>query len=143
MFRKIRSNRDPRDTVLSELKREFSPYIGKAGSHLQNAASRHSTFIFWLMVVNIALSAILSFTVFRHKESSATAKKPVKILTPVSSGIDGIMETSRALSEMLRLTKAIDSLSGKEQLTPQDSARLEQALDRFQQLNKKFNQRKQ
>src|ERR1700722_1900439 len=127
MFRKIRSNRDPRDTVLSELKREFSPYIGKACSLLKNAASRHSTFIFWIMVVNIALSAILSFTVFRHRESAATVKKPVKILSPVSSGIDGIMETSRALSEMLRLKKAIDSLSGKKQLSAQDSARLEQA----------------
>jgi len=143
MFRKIRSNRDPRDTVLSELKREFNPYLSKAGGHLKASANRRSTFIFWIMVINILLSAVLSFTIFRHKVISAPNKKPVKILSPVSSGIDGIMATSRALSEMLRLKKAIDSLSGKKQLTAQDSVRLEQALDRFQQLNKQFNQRKQ
>ena len=30
MCKRLHSNRDPRDTVYSELKKEFSPYFGKA-----------------------------------------------------------------------------------------------------------------
>lgn len=92
-----------------------------------------------MMVINIGLSAILSFTVFRRPGDSPGKKQPVKILAPVSDGFGQAMQATRALSEMLRLKKAIDSLSGKKQLSAQDSAMLEKALDRFQQLNKHFN----
>ena len=142
MFRKIRSNRDPGDTVYSELKREFAPHFGKAGAQLKSAAGNHPKFIFWMMVINIALSAILSFTVFRHPDHAPQKKQPVKILAPVNDGLGQVMTVGRALSEMLRLKKAIDSLSAKKQLTAPDSLTLEKALDRFQQLNKQFNQRK-
>ena len=37
MFKKIRSNRDPRDTVLTELHREFEPHFGKAKTKLAKA----------------------------------------------------------------------------------------------------------
>jgi len=139
MFRKIHSNRDPRDTVFTELKREFSPHFSRARTGLKSAANNHSKFLFWMMVINIALSAILSFTVFRHPDDAPQKKQPVKILAPVSDGFGQAMQATQALSEMLRLKKAIDSLSGKQQLTTQDSATLEKALDRFQQLNKQFN----
>jgi len=139
MFRKIRSNRDPRDTVWTELRREFGPHFGKAKTSLAANANNHSKFIFWMMVINIALSAILSFTVFRHPDDAPRKKQPVKILAPVSDGFSQAMQATQALSEMLHLKKAIDSLSGKQQLTAQDSVTLEKALDRFQQLNKQFN----
>lgn len=142
MFRKIRSNRDPRDTVFTELKREFGPHFGKAKTGLRSAANNHPKFLFWMMVVNIGLSAVLSFTVFRHPEDPPKKNTPVKILAPVSDGFGEAMRATQALSEMLRLKKAIDSLSGKKQLTAQDSVTLEKALDRFQQLNHQFNQRK-
>lgn len=138
MFRKIRSNRDPRDTVYTELKREFSPHFSKAKTGLASAANNHSRFLFWMMVVNIGLSAILSFTVFRHRDIPPV-KKTVKVLQPVTGGLNEVMQATHAISEMLRLKKAIDSLSGKRLLTAQDSATLEKALDRFQQLNKQFN----
>ena len=138
MFRKIRSNRDPRDTVFTELKREIGPHFAGAKTRLTASANNHSTFLFWMMVINIALSAILSFTVFRHPVVPPV-KKTVKVLEPVTGGFNEVMQASSALREMLRLKKAIDSLSGKKQLNAQDSVALEKALDRFQQLNKQFN----
>ncbi|MGZ3943309.1 MAG: hypothetical protein ACXVJB_00130 [Mucilaginibacter sp.] len=139
MFRKIRSNRDPRDTLLTELRREFAPHFGKAKTLLRSAADSHPKFLFWMMVINITLSAVLSFTVFRHPNNKVPEKAVVKILAPVSDGFSQAMQATQALSEMLRMKKAIDSLSGKKQLTIQDSATLEKALDRLQQLNKQFN----
>jgi len=139
MFRKIRSNRDPGDTVWTELRREFGPHFGKAKTRLRSAAESHPKLLFWMMVSGITLSAVLSFTVFRHPVDPPQKKEPAKILAPVSDGFGQAMRATQALSEMLQLKKAIDSLSGKKQLTARDSATLEQALDRFQQLNKQFN----
>jgi hypothetical protein len=68
MFKKIRSDRDPRDTVLSELRKEFRPYFEKAGNGLEGVARKYPKFLFVMMVSGIILSIILCFTVFRHKE---------------------------------------------------------------------------
>ena len=142
MFRKIHSNRDPRDTVYTELKKEFNPYVSKAGEGLKAATSRYPKFLFWMMVVNIVLSAALSFTVFRHKDVARQLKKPPNAISPVSNGFDRIMQTASTIREMTLLKKQIDSLSGKEQLNSKDSLVLEKALDRFQQINHQFNSRK-
>ena len=142
MFRKIRSNRDPRDTVFTELKREFKPYVSKVSRGAKRTVITYPKVLFWFMVVNLGLSAALSFTVFRNRQEAPPPKKPVSITTPVTSGIGQIMQAGEALREMLQLKKAIDSLSGKKQLTTQDSASLDQALDRFNQLNHQFNKRK-
>jgi len=142
MFRKIHSNRDPRDTVYTELKKEFKPYVSKAGEGLKAATSRYPKFIFWMMVINIVLSAVLSFTVFRHKAAAKQLKKPPDAVSPVSTGFDQIMQATAALREMTLLKKQIDSLSGKKQLNARDSLVLEKALDRFQQINHQFNSRK-
>ncbi len=140
MFRKIHSNRDPRDTVWTELRREFGPRFGKVKTQLAVSANNHSRFLFWMMVINILLSAILSFTVFRHPVVPPV-KKPVKVFAPVTGGVNDILQASYAISEMMRLRKAIDSLSAKKQLNAGDSLTLERALDRFQQLNKNFNRK--
>jgi hypothetical protein len=137
MFRKIRSNRDPRDTVFTELKREIGPHFAGVKTRLTASANNHSTFLFWMMVINISLSAILSFTVFRNREPPP--KQAIRIAAPVSDGFSQVMQASQAIGEMLRLKKAIDSLSSGKQLTAKDSLTLEKALDRFQQLNKQFN----
>jgi len=89
------------------------------------------------MVVAIIASAALSFTIFRQSGDSGH-KKPVKILEPVNSSIDRIMETGDAIRQMLALKKQIDSLSSKKVLTASDSVALEHALDRFRQLSWKF-----
>ena|ERR1700744_1171581 len=142
MFRKIRSNRDPRDTVFTELRREFRPFVDKVNHGAKQTAIRYPKVLFWFMVINLALSTILSFTVFRNRQEETTAKKPVKIITPLSSGIGQIMQAGEGIREMMRLHRQIDSLSAKKQLAPADSVFLDSALTRFNQLNKQFNQRK-
>jgi hypothetical protein len=90
------------------------------------------------MIFAIIISAALSFTVFRQRGDPA-ARKPVKVLNPLNGGIDRIMETGDAIRQMLTLRKQIDSLSAKKQLTAADSTTLENALDHFRQLSRKFN----
>ena len=70
MFRKLHSNRDPRDTLLSEINKEFRPYIRKAGTGLKSIINSHPRFLFTMMVAGIVLSAVLSFTVFRGASRS-------------------------------------------------------------------------
>jgi len=140
MLKKLRSNRDPGDTVFTELRREFKPQINYVAEGFKKKVDTYPRLVFWLMVINITLSAVLSFTVFRHP--SDPPGKPVKITAPVSDGFGQIMQASQAISEMLRLKKAIDSLSAKKQLDRNDSLALENALDRFQQLNKQLNPKK-
>jgi hypothetical protein len=134
MFRKLHSNRDPRDTLFSELNKEFRPYFRKAGSGLKGMADSHPKFLFVMMVINIILSAILSFTVFRHKP--APVKVTPQTVNPVSSGFEQIMRTGERLKRTIALKHIIDSLTAKKQLSPNDSLTLEKALDQFQTLSK-------
>jgi hypothetical protein len=141
MFRKIRSNRDPRDTVFTELRKEFRPYVDKVSNGAKRTTIRYPKVLFWFMVVNLGLSAVLSFTVFRNRDD-AVAKKPLKIITPLTGGIGQVMQAGEAIREMISLRRRIDSLSAKKQLAPADSVFLDSALTRFNQLNKQFNPRK-
>jgi hypothetical protein len=142
MFRKIHYDRDPRDTIFTELKREFKPYINKSFMGINSLIVRHPKTVFGFMVVSILLSSALAFTVFRQPPASKPGSKVLRLTGPASTGIDQLLATGEALREMMRLKQRIDSLSQKKQLTSFDSLTLEQALDRFQQLNIKFNQQK-
>ena len=134
MFRKLHSNRDPRDTLLSEINREFRPYIAKAGTCLTSIINSHPRFLFAMMVINIVLSAVLSFTVLRHH---APPPKIVKQqANPVSTGFDQIMRTGEKLKRSIALKRQIDSLTAKKQLSAADSLALEKALDTIQKLNR-------
>jgi hypothetical protein len=95
MFRKLHSNRDPRDTLFSELNKEFRPYIHKAGKGLKGLADDHPKFLFVMMVINIVLSVILSFTVFRRHDQPPKVVK--SIVNPVTGGFDQIMRTGEKL----------------------------------------------
>src|ERR1700744_1864114 len=132
MFRKLHSNRDPRDTLLSEINKEFRPYIAKAGSGLQHVISSHPRFLFAMMVAGIVLSAVLSFTVLRHH--APPPKVPKAQASPVSTGFDQIMRTGEKLKRTIALKRRIDSLTAKKTLTAADSAALENALDTIQNL---------
>jgi hypothetical protein len=138
MFKKIHSDRDPRDTVISEIKKEFRPYLGKAGHGLKGAAERYPKFLFWIMVINISLSAILCFTVFRHKELPKQAQ-PVKVSAPVSKGFNRIMQAGAALQQTFRLKKSVDSITRKKTLTAADSATLSKDLDSLQHIHRTIN----
>jgi len=128
MFKKIRSDRDPRDTVISEIGKEFRPYFDKAGQGLKGAAKRYPKFLFWMMVINISLSAILCFTVFRHKELPGK-KTPIRLSAPVANGFDKIIQAGAALRLTIALKKQVDSLTKKKELTSTDSATLLKDLD--------------
>ena len=133
MFRKLHSNRDPRDTLLSEINKEFRPYIRKAGTGLKSIINSHPRFLFSMMVAGIVLSAVLSFSVFRQHAPLPKVVKPQP--NPVSAGFDQIMRTGEKLKRSIALKRQIDSLTTKKQLSAADSLALEKALDTIQKLN--------
>jgi len=130
MFRKITSNRDPKDTVYSEIKKEFSPYFKSIRAYFQRLTQTYPKFLFAMMVVNIILSVILTTTVLRKKP---VEKKGVVIATP--SGFDKIMIAGGKLKKTIAIKREIDSLSLIKKLSKQDSVLLNSALDQFQKLN--------
>jgi hypothetical protein len=133
MFRKLHSNRDPRDTLLSEINKEFRPYIRKAGTGLKSIINNHPRFLFAMMVINIVLSAVLSFTVMRHHGPPQKVIQPQA--NPVSAGFGQIMRTGEKLKRTIALKRQIDSLTTKKQLSAADSLALENALDTIQRFN--------
>lgn len=132
MWRKIHSNRDPRDTLYSEVRKEFGTYFSVAGNFSKRLLNAHPKIILGLMIALMVASAALSFTVFRHPEPKAMhAEKPVN---PVGDGFSKILQTAAKIKEGLRLKKLIDSLSARNQLSSADSVLLENALDSLQQI---------
>ncbi|SDF69736.1 hypothetical protein SAMN05216464_1258 [Mucilaginibacter pineti] len=143
MFRKLHSNRDPRDTLFRELKKEFSVYFGKAESGITASLRRYPKQAYGAMVVLMLVSLVLSFTIFRHREpavsvtpaiTSVQPGKPTEMLSPVSSGFGQILRTTFTLRQTLELKQQIDTLLTKRSLTAADSTRLATALDRLQHL---------
>jgi hypothetical protein len=133
MFRKLHSNRDPRDTLLTEINKEFRPYIRKAATGIRGCVNSHPRFLFAMMVINIVLSAVLSFTVFRRQPPPPKVARPVT--NPVGTGFGQIMRTGEKLKRTLMLKRQIDSLTAKKQLSAADSLALEKALDTIQKFN--------
>ncbi|HVY75280.1 MAG TPA: hypothetical protein VG890_10645, partial [Puia sp.] len=66
MFRKIHSNRDPRDTLLSELKKEFSTYFIAGSNCFRSILQRNPRFTFGSMVFLMAASIVITLTLFHH-----------------------------------------------------------------------------
>ncbi|SHM92646.1 hypothetical protein [Mucilaginibacter sp. OK098] len=132
MWRKIHSNRDPRDTLYSEIHKEFGTYFGAAGNVLKQVLNARPKIFLGLMIVLMITSAALSFTVFRHPEAKITRiEKPVD---PVEDGFSKILQTAAKIKKGMGLKKLVDSLSARQQLTSADSAMLESALDSLQQI---------
>lgn len=134
MFKRITSNRDPRDTLFSELKKEFGPYYQTASAKSKSLLTQYPRFWFGTMIFFLLVSLGLSFTVFRNREPPAKQKASVKqAAEPVSTGLGRILKAGAALRQTIVLKRHVDSLIGKDHLTAADSADLEKALD---QLNK-------
>ena len=135
MWRKIHSNRDPRDTIYSELKKEFSPYFGKANSAGKNLLGRYPKFFFGCMVTLMAVSLALSFTVFRHHEP-VKAQMPTKTQSsPIQDGFTQIMVTAGEIKQTIKLKQLVDSITAKKQLTQADSTSLDSALNQLQRIH--------
>jgi len=134
MWKKIRSNRNPEDTVYSEIRKEFSPYFEKAGAGLNIFLQKFPKGVFGLMVVLMIVSLVMTFTIFRHPEQQ-TKPVPKTTIQPLHDGFDQILRAGAQLKETIRLKKIVDSISAKKQLSGHDSIALVQALDSLQHIH--------
>jgi hypothetical protein len=134
MWKKIHSNRDPRDTVFSELRKEFSVYFGAAGAFGKSFLNRYPKFFFGTMVSLMAASFILSFTLFRHPNVVAVKIQLAKV-NPVQDGFSEIMQATGKIRTTLRLKHLVDSISTKKQLSGADSVVLDSALSQLQRIH--------
>jgi hypothetical protein len=131
MWRKIHSNRDPRDTLFSELQKEFKPWFSKLRQVTVNALCRNPRFSFSVMVFLLLISAGLSFTVFRPPEKAVALPEPSHT-NVVSDGFSKIMQASTRLNETLQLKAKVDSITAKKFLSATDSLLLDSCLNRLQ-----------
>ncbi len=139
MFKRLSSNRDPRDTLLSELKKEFGGYAVKAAGKGRGFVNGYPRFVFGCMIALMLVSMALSFTVFRNREVVVKKKVPItQKSSPLTTGFGQLMQTGEALRETIALKQQVDSLIAKKHLTKADSATLEKALYRLQQINQKI-----
>jgi len=131
MFRKIRSNRDPRDTLYSELKKEFSVYADKGSRFSQALAAKYPRFLFGLMTVLLLVSAVLA--VWLHPKLVPPEKvKPKPQSEALNSSFDHILAAGAALKATIHLRRQVDSITAKKVLTKADSITLVRDLDSLQ-----------
>jgi hypothetical protein len=131
MFRKIHSNRDPRDTLYSELKKEFSVYADKASRVSQALATKYPRFLFGLMTALLLASAVLAVLLHPNlvPPEKAKARPQVEVL---NSGFDNILAAGAALTTTIHLRRQVDSITAKTVLTEADSITLVRDLDSLQ-----------
>lgn len=137
MLRKIHSNRDNRDTLYSEVRKEFSVYFTSLSAFFKRCLGTYPRLFFGLMIALLMTSLVLSFTVFRHPEKVVAEKK--KAVNPVGEGFDRILRASEQLRQTIALKRLVDSISSKKTLTAKDSTALDSALDRLREISKPSN----
>jgi hypothetical protein len=132
MLRKIHSNRDPGDTLQSQIRKEFQVYFIIIGNALKRRLVTYPKFCYGLMVILLLASMVLSFTICRYpdKASIVTGHQ----INPVSEGFSRIMAASGKLRGTLLLKHLVDSISSKKSLTAKDTSTLDSALERLQQI---------
>lgn len=133
MWKKIHSNRDPRDTLFSELQKEFGSHFTVAGNAFKNLASAYPKFLFGCMIFLMALSIVLSFTIFRHPDR----KQPVAVskVSPVEDGFSQILQAAGNIRATMQLKRMVDSLTAKKLLSGRDSILLDSALSRLAEIH--------
>jgi len=136
MWRKIHSNRDPKDTLYREIRKEFSAGFDKFEVIAGDVFSRYPKFIFRAMVALLLASMVLSLTVLRQHPPAVKIVRRQKE-NPVSDGFSQLLQTTAKIKETIRLKEVVDSISARKQLTGADSAALDSALSRLQLLAKK------
>lgn len=135
MWRKIHSNRDPRDTLYSEIRKEFRPGVEKLITCCREMLSGNPKTAFSLMSSLLLVSAVLSFTVFGHPDKD---KKKASVQEPavITEGFSQLIQATGKLKETIRLKQTVDSLTKKKQLDAADSLLLDNVLSRLQQIQK-------
>jgi hypothetical protein len=134
MWRRIHSNRDPRNTLWSEVSKEYNFYFSCISTIVQRLFAAHPKAFFGFMVVSMMVSLALSFTLFRSRE--ADHKSPESKVNLVQDSFTQIMQTTENLRETLRLKGIVDSLSSKKVLNVHDSTLLDNTLDRLSNIHK-------
>ncbi len=133
MFRKIHSKRDPRDTLLVALQREFAGQFEKFNARFLRFTGCYPRLIFGVMVLLLSLSVVCSLLFARHEP-----RVPDVIDTPaVQSSLGGLgqmMQKAEAIRESLRISKEVNALLAQDSLSRADSLRLARAIDRFHEL---------
>jgi hypothetical protein len=131
MFRKIHSNRDPRDTLYSELKKEFSVYAGKGNQFSQRLAAKYPRLLFSLMTGLLLASAVLA--VILHPKMVPPEKMTTRPQSePFNNGFDHILAAGTALKTTIHLRRQVDSITAKKVLNKSDSTTLVRDLDSLQ-----------
>ena len=133
MFRKIHSNRDPRDTLYSELKKEFSVYFEKCRDFGTRTVHKHPGTIFGLMIFLLSASVVASIafhTIFFQSGKENKITHPV--VKPLDNGFNQILAAGTALKQTIRLRRQVDSITAKKALTKSDSITLVRDLDSLQ-----------
>ncbi len=148
MFRKIHSNRDPKATLYSEIKKEFGTYFNAAGRRSNRLLHAYPKPTFWGMLTLLIFSAILSFTVFRTPftaqskgglSGNVSAQKGAVNRPGDDDGFDRILETGAALRQTLHLKNEVTAILGKGKLGHADSLALAGALDSLGRIHNQIN----
>ena len=133
MFKKIRSNRDPRDTLYSELKKEFSVYVDKGNGAFKSLICGYPRFFFGLMIALLLASLIFAVALHHTMQPKDQVIQTPKIKArPLSEGFGNIMAAGIALKQTIRLRRQVDSITAKKTLTQTDSLNLLRDLDSLQ-----------
>ncbi|CDT00908.1 conserved hypothetical protein [Sphingobacterium sp. PM2-P1-29] len=128
MFRKITSNRNPKNTIWSEIHNEFSRYTNKLGNFLQFILGRYPNAIFCFMIAVIVIS--LAWVFFARKEP--VKKQNLNVAdNPISNSMGQIFGSISDLKEIIELQAIMDVLSKKEKLEVQDSLILVEIKERL------------
>ncbi|WP_345955237.1 hypothetical protein [Mucilaginibacter sp. PAMB04168] len=131
MFRRIRSNRDPRDTLYSELKKEFSVYADKGSRFSQELAAKYPRLLFCLMTALLLTSALLAI-LLHPKMVSQEKPKAMPQSEMLNNGFDNILAAGAALKTTIHLRRQVDSITAKQVLNKSDSITLVRDLDSLQ-----------
>jgi hypothetical protein len=133
MFKKMHSNRDPRDTLYSELKKEFSVYVDKGNIVFKSLVCGYPRFVFGLMITLLIASLILAVALHHTMMPEEKGARTSKNVAPtVNEGFDNIMAAGVALKQTIRLRRQVDSITAGKALTKVDSLTLLRDLDSLQ-----------
>jgi hypothetical protein len=126
MFKKLRSEREPGQTVLRGIKDEFSVYFYKAETTMTAFLKRYPKPAFYIMLATLLGSVIINF--FFH------IKPPGKQTALPAASLNSLRNSAGAFSQAMQIKAQVNQLLRKPALSHTDSLNLNQALDSLQKI---------
>ena len=137
MFKKLHSNRNPKDTLSSQIKKEFSVYFERTEQYISAYLIKYPSQIFKGMIAVMLVSIVVSFSLSRsNKNISSNTSTFFEAPTAGTNSINQLMETGSAIKETIVLKREIESIISRKILSKTDTSKLKLALDRLESLNK-------